>query len=110
VVFTKQLREGVRRGRITCSVRFWTHAHVKVGGRYRMDEGEIEVDSMREITLKEITPDLARRSGFKDVADLLTVARHGRGEHIYLIQFRYAASFLPRQQASRRRRRAATEL
>ena len=97
MIFTKQLREGVRRGRITCSVRFWTHPHVKVGGRYRMDEGEIEVDSIREITLKEISPDLARRSGFKDVADLLSVAKHGAGEHIYLIKFRYSASFLPRQ-------------
>lgn len=65
MIFTKQLRAGVRRGRITCSVRFWTSPHVKVGGRYRMDEGKIEVDSIREITLLEITPDLARRSGFK---------------------------------------------
>ena len=102
MVFTKRLREGVRRGRITCSVRFWTYARVKVGGRYRLDEGEIEVDSIREITLAEITPDLARRSGFKDVADLLSIAKHGRGERIYLIRFRYSASFLPRQQAARR--------
>src|SRR5260221_12880747 len=106
MVFTKSLREGVRRGRITCSVRFWTHPHVKVGGRYRMDEGEIEVDSIREITLAEITPDLARRSGFKDVADLLGIAKHGRGEHIYLIRFRYSASFLPRQHAARPQRRS----
>jgi hypothetical protein len=106
MIFTKSLREGVRRGRITCSVRFWTHPHVKVGGRYRMDEGEIEVDSIREITLKEITPDLARRSGFKDVADLLSVAKHGVGEHIYLIKFRYSASFLPRQQAPGPQRRS----
>jgi hypothetical protein len=33
--------------------------------------------------LADITPDLARRSGFKDVADLLTLAKHGRGENIY---------------------------
>ena len=37
MIFTKRLREGVRRGRITCSVRIWTHPHVKVGGRYPMD-------------------------------------------------------------------------
>ena len=109
MIFTKQLREGVRRGRIACSVRFWTHPHVKVGGRYRMDEGEIEVDSIQEITLADITPELARRSGFKDVTDLLGVAKHGVGEHIYLIKFRYSASFLPRQQARRGRRSAPTE-
>jgi hypothetical protein len=101
VIFTKRLREGVRRGRITCSIRFWTHPHVKVGGRYRMDEGEIEVDSIQTIALAKITPDLARRSGFTDVADLLAIARHGRGENIYLIRFRYSASFLPRQQTRR---------
>jgi len=31
VIFTKRLREGVRSGRITCSVRIWTRPHVKVG-------------------------------------------------------------------------------
>jgi hypothetical protein len=107
VVFTKRLREGVRRGRITCSIRFWTHPHVKVGGRYRMDDGEIEVDSIESIRRSEITAGLAQRSGFKDVADLLSIAKHGRGEKIYLIRFRYSASFLPRprERAGRRPQR-----
>jgi hypothetical protein len=69
-----------------------------------MDEGEIEVDSIQEITRADITPDLARRSGFKDVTDLLSVAKHGEGEHIYLIEFRYSASFLPRSLNAPRRR------
>jgi hypothetical protein len=96
----------VRRGAITCSVRIWTRPHVKVGGRYRMDEGEIEVDSIRAIRLADITPDLARRSGFKDVADLLTIAKHGKGDNIYLIRFHYSPSFLPRVVSSPARRRA----
>ena len=108
MVFTKRLREGVRCGEITCSVRIWTRPHVKVGTRYRMDEGEIEVDSIREITLDDITPDLARRSGFKDVADLLAIAKHGRGDNIYLIRFHYSPSFLPRVVDGSARRRAAT--
>ena len=105
MVFTKRLREGVRRGAITCSVRIWTRPHVKVGGRYRMDEGEIEVDSIRAISLAEITPDLARRSGFKDVAELLKIAKHGSGDNIYLIRFHYSPSFLPRVLTGRTRRR-----
>ena len=104
MVFTKRLREGVKRGRITCSVRFWTHPHVKVGGRYAMDDGEIEVDSIEPIRRADITPDLARRSGFEDVADLLSVAKHGRGEKIYLIRFRYSASFMPRPRERAHRR------
>ena len=36
----------VRRGEITCSVRIWKRPHVTVGVRYRMGEGENEVDSI----------------------------------------------------------------
>lgn len=91
MIFTKRLREGVRRGEITCSVRIWRRPHVKVGGRYRMDEGEIEVDSILPIRLEDITPELARRSGFRGVVDLLKVAKHGPGENVYLVGFRYLA-------------------
>jgi hypothetical protein len=95
VVFAKFLREGVRRGAIRCSVRVWTRPHVRVGGRYRMDEGEIEIDSLVEITLADVTPDLARRSGFKTVDDLLETARHGQGNHVYLVGFRYMPPGFP---------------
>jgi hypothetical protein len=94
MVFTKRLREGVRRGDITCSIRIWTRPHIKVGGRYRMDEGEIEIDSVEPIELAEVTPQLARESGFAGMADLLNVARHGKGENIYLIRFRYLHTLL----------------
>ena len=60
MVFTKRLRDGVRRGDITCSVRIWTRPHVTAGKRYRMDEGEIEVDSIKPIGFPDITPELAR--------------------------------------------------
>lgn len=89
MVFTKRLRDGVRRGEITCSVRIWTRPHVTVGKRYRMDEGEIEVDSIKPIGLPDITPELARESGFLGLVDLLKVAKHGKGENIYLIRFHY---------------------
>src|SRR3989442_9620503 len=89
MVFTKRLREGIRRGRIRCSVRIWTRPHVKVGGRYRMDEGQIVVDSIVPIRISDITRDLARESGFSSVKDLLQTARHGSGDNVYLIRFRY---------------------
>ncbi len=62
---------------------------VRVGARYGMEEGEIEVDSIEPIGLLDITPELARESGFLGVLDLLKVAKHGRGENIYLIRFHY---------------------
>ncbi len=77
MIFTKRLRDGVRRGEITCSVRIWMRPHVKVGNRYRMDEGEVEVDSVLPMSVADITPELARESGFKGVVDLLKVAKHG---------------------------------
>ena len=41
------------------------------------------------MSLEDITPALARRSGFQSVADLLKVAQHGRGENIYFVTFHY---------------------
>ncbi len=87
--FTKRLREPVMRGEVTCSVRIWQKPHVKLGGRYPLGPGEIEVTSLREIGMGDITPDLARRSGFLGVVDLLKVAKHGPGERVFLVEFRY---------------------
>jgi hypothetical protein len=89
MMFTKRLRDGVRDGSITCSVRIWTRPHVKVGGIYPMEEGHIVVESIRPIALTDITGELARRSGFMGVVDLLKVARHGSGRNVYLIEFHY---------------------
>jgi len=108
MVFTKRLREGIRRGDITCSIRFWTSPHVRIGARHRMDDGEIEIDSLEQIGMADITPQLARESGFPGVADLLKLARHGKGENIYLIRFHYLHSVLapraPRKAAGKGRR------
>jgi hypothetical protein len=54
-----------------------------------MDEGEIEIDSIERIGFPDITPELARESGFLGVLDLLAVAKHGRGDNIYLVRFHY---------------------
>lgn len=89
MVFTKHLRDGVRRGRVKCSVRIWQRPLVKAGGRYRMDDGQIVVDSITKIRLKDITYDLARESGFAGVKDLLEIAKHGSGRNVYLVRFHY---------------------
>ncbi|MEA2239824.1 MAG: hypothetical protein QOC81_4548 [Thermoanaerobaculia bacterium] len=91
MLFTKYLRDGVRSGAITRSVRVWMRPHVRAGRRYRFEEGEIEVDSIVPITLEQITPRLAGECGFASVSDLLKLARHGRGENVYLVEFHYIA-------------------
>ena len=89
MVFSKPLREGIRRGIIRCSIRIWQQPRVKAGGRYKMDDGHIVVDSIEAITTADITHDLARESGFESVDALLDIAKHGSGDNVYLIRFRY---------------------
>jgi hypothetical protein len=90
--FMKRLREPVIRGDITCSVRIWQRPKVRVGGRYSLGAGAVHVTSIREISLADITPALARRSGFEGAVDLLKTAKHGPGQTVYLIEFKYEAS------------------
>jgi hypothetical protein len=92
MVFAKELREGVRRGRIRCTVRIWQRLHVKVGGAYPMDDGSVVVDSIEQITLKDVTSELARESGFPSRKALLEKAKHGAGDNVFLIRFRYRPS------------------
>src|SRR5438067_1751248 len=89
MVFTKRLREGVRGGEITCSVRIWTRLHVRwAAGTGWMKLRSKSILSSRSV-LPDVTPQLARESGFLGIVDLLKVAKHGRGENIYLIRFHY---------------------
>lgn len=87
--FTKPLRERIRSGRIRCTIRIWISPRVKVGGRYKMEDGHVVVDSIEPIVIKNITHNLARESGFQSVEDLLQIAKHGRGTKAYLIRFHY---------------------
>lgn len=87
--FIRRLREPIRRGEVTCSIRIWKQPRVKAGGRYPLGDGSIVVDSIQRIELSDITPSLARRSGFNGVVDLLKTAKHGRGEKVYLVEFHY---------------------
>lgn len=89
--FLKRLREPIARGEIDCTIRIWQRPQVKVGGRYAMEQGFIRVTRMKQIALQDITPELARGSGFSGVVDLLKTAKHGPGEKAYLIEFVYEA-------------------
>lgn len=87
--FTKHLRDPIKRGEVTCTIRIWQSPRVKAGGRYILDEGHVRVTRIKEIALSDITPALARRSGFDGVVDLLKVAKHGPGQRVFLVDFAY---------------------
>lgn len=92
MMFTKRLHPAIIAGEVTCSVRIWRRPHVRVGGLYRLGLGAVEVTALREISLADVTPALARRSGFAGVVDLLKVAKHGAGERVFLVDFEYRRS------------------
>ena len=87
--FTKKLRESIKAGEITTSIRIWIKPRVKTGGRYRLEEGHVIVDNLTKIELDDITSRMARESGFDGVVDLLKTAKHGSGENVYLVKFHY---------------------
>ena len=87
--FLASLRDRIRKGEITCTVRLWQGPRVKVGGRYPLSPGHVVVTKVFEMSLADVTPELARRSGFAGVVDLLKVAKHGAGRRVFLVEFHY---------------------
>jgi len=96
VQFLASLRDRIRKGEITCTVRLWQGPRVKVGGKYPLSPGHVVVTKVFEISLADVTPELARRSGFAGVVDLLKVAKHGAGRRVFLVEFRYDPSAVER--------------
>ena len=92
MVFSKRLREPIRNGEIETTVRIWRSPRVKIGGRYKLEDGHVVVDKLSQIELSDITNSLARECGFAGVVDLLKTAKHGAGENVYLIRFHYERS------------------
>jgi hypothetical protein len=87
MTFSKPLRQRVRSGEITQSVRIWLNPRVRVGGRYPLLDGCIEVTRLQEIDLDDVTEELARATGFGSLDALMETARHGRGERVFLVDF-----------------------
>ena len=87
MMFAKPLRERVRSGEITTSVRIWLRPHVKIGGRYPLLDGFIEVTRLQEVDLDDVTEAMALEGGFESLEALMKAARHGRGERVFLVDF-----------------------
>lgn len=92
MMFSKLLRGPITRGDITRSVRIWLQPRVKIGGRYPLEGGWVEVTGLQEVDLADLTDELARETGFSDLAALLATARHGRGERVFLVDFVFSDS------------------
>ena len=89
MTFMEKLRDRIRDGEITTTIRIWQRPRVRVGGRYGLPPGHVVVDSIMPIAVRDITGEMARESGFDGVVDLLKVAQHGSGRNVYFITFHY---------------------
>lgn len=87
MMFRKDLRPRVRSGEITSSVRVWLTPRVKVGARYPLLDGQVEITRLVEVDADDITDAIAREGGFADRDELMKTARHGRGERVFIVEF-----------------------
>jgi len=74
--FSPELRAGVLAGDITVSYRLWKRLQVKVGGRYAIGGGFIEIDSIDLVPFGTVTALDVRRSGELDRESLRRRAAH----------------------------------
>jgi hypothetical protein len=95
VEFSRELRSDVLAGDITLSVRLWKRPQVKVGGRYRVGLGEIEIDTIELVPFAAITEEDVRRAGEPDRETLRRRAAHAgpidEDTLVYLIEFHPAS-------------------
>jgi hypothetical protein len=89
MTFAKRLRAAVIAGEITKSVRIWQTPRVRIGGRYPLGGGYVEVTHITEVDRSDVTEALACETGFDSLEDLIGVAQHGRGERVFLVEFEY---------------------
>ena len=79
--FSRELRPYVLSGEITVSFRLWQRPQVKAGGRYRVGDGQIEVDSVDSIPFAFIDDEDIRRAGETDLESLRRRAAHAGPIH-----------------------------
>ena len=89
--FSPDLREPVLAGSITLTYRLWTRPKVKVGGRYRVAPGTIEVDDVELVPFGSVTSAEVRRCGEVDREQLRARTAHAGPVHddtlVYRIEF-----------------------
>jgi uncharacterized protein YqfB (UPF0267 family) len=76
VQFSRELRPDVLAGDITVSFRLWSRPKVKPGGRYRLGDSQIEVDSVELIPFAAIEDTDVHRAGETDLESLRERAAH----------------------------------
>jgi hypothetical protein len=96
VQFSQELRDDVIAGDITVSFRLWSRPKVRVGGRYPVGPGYIEVDAVELMPFSSITPADLQRSGEPDMETLRQRAAHAgpitEDTLLYRVEFHVVAT------------------
>ena len=85
-------------GEVTLTFRRWRSPQARVGGRYRVGGGVVEVEEVRKIAPEELTASDARAAGHDSPAEALAeIERQRRREAdpdapLYRVAFRYAGA------------------
>jgi len=95
VEFSRELRAAVLSGDITVTFRLWRRPQVRPGGRYRVDHGQVEVDSIELIPFAFIDEADLRRSGEPDLESLRRRAAHAGPIHDETILYRIGFHVVP---------------
>ena len=94
--FSQELRDDVIAGDITVSFRLWSRPKVRVGGRYPVGPGYIEVDAVELMPFSSITPADLQRSGEPDMESLRRRAAHAgpiaEDTLLYRVEFHVVAT------------------
>jgi len=94
VEFSRELRADVLSGDITLTFRLWRQPKVKPGGRYRVGDSQIEVDSIDLVPFSSIDKADIRRTGEADLESLRRRTAHAGPVHdetlVYRIEFHIA--------------------
>ena len=92
--FSRELRAQVLSGDITVTFRLWQRPKVKAGGRYRVGDGQIEVDAVELVPFSFIDNTDVRRAGEADLEALRRRAAHAGPIYdetlLYRIEFHVA--------------------
>ena len=92
-------QERIASGELTLSFRRWRSPQARVGGRYRVGDGVVEVEEVRRIAPSEITRQDARAAGHESAAEVLAAIERERRRGadpdapLYRVAFHYAGAY-----------------
>jgi hypothetical protein len=95
VEFSRELRASVLAGGVTVTFRLWSRPQAKVGGRYRVGTGWIEVDEIELVPFSSIDEADVMRAGEVDLAALRRRAAHSGPIHDDTLLYRIEFHVLP---------------